>query len=116
MIQARECRLGNTITHYSGHQVIVFSIERNSGRYYINGIGEGMFTPIPLTPEILVKCGFTFHKKKSGTQGVYTNGKMNLAISNGGNIYRVNKIIPYLHQLQNLYFALTGQELTYTGE
>lgn len=87
--------------------------------------------PILLTPEILEKSGFIF--------GVYTysDGGQNEAFVKGGGRWVITKlelggsddgyglawfpypqsqnIIPgqlfYLHQLQNLFFALTGTEL-----
>lgn len=75
------------------------------------------YEPIPLTEEWLVKFGFTkdknlfFHDKCSYIQSdAYNCG--------GGFGYCLNdeKIdflhIKYVHQLQNLYFALTGEELT----
>lgn len=73
------------------------------------------FHPIPLTEEWLVKLGFEYLRRKDGTQGVYSNGKMNLILSNSGNVYTMkNKLIPYVHTLQNYYYftLLTGQELT----
>jgi len=71
---------------------------------------------IRLTEEKIIKYGFSFLKRKSGTQGVYTNGKMNLCISNNSNVYRANILLPYVHTLQNLYFALTTQELNANNE
>jgi len=72
-------------------------------------------SPIPLTPEILEKCGF-----EKGYD-VYSKDSFEIAyIINGfdevGYVLIINKeaesvIFHYLHQLQNLYFALTGQEL-----
>ena len=59
--------------------------------------------PIPLTPEILEKAKF------SGT--IFP---AQLSIGETGKIYwgnGVNIEIKYLHQLQNLYFELTGEEL-----
>lgn len=72
--------------------------------------------PVPLTPEILEKCGavkvegewqfkvaicalwisFRFHASHCYSEigGIYLGGQ-----------------IKYVHQLQNLYFALTGTEL-----
>lgn len=68
--------------------------------------------PIPLTEEWLVKFGFI-----SIQDGWYQIEKM--PISFNWNIYDNTlrfmgysfKHIKYVHQLQNLYFALTGEEL-----
>lgn len=68
--------------------------------------------PIPLTEEILLKCGFEKVREylhidneiviQKDANGYYSH-------INSGNIY-----INSLHQLQNLYFALTGEELQVT--
>lgn len=82
-------------------------------------------SPIPLTPEVLKKCGL--------------NRTGNLAETASRKFYRIGRIIiesiaenrvavyldsetetilicykDHLHQLQNLVFALTNTELTYT--
>lgn len=56
--------------------------------------------PIPLTPEILEKAGFGI-KEPSGTFA--------WKFSPAGDVLNVS--CQYVHQLQNLYFALTGNEL-----
>ena len=74
--------------------------------------------PIPLTEEWLFKFGFDFKKmkkhRKSYTPEHYNLNNFSLLISNKG--YYVVSYIPvyifFVHQLQNLYFALTGAELT----
>ena len=127
MIQANELRIGNIII--------------------INGITVALGTelfclvvtnqtappqPIPLTPEILEKCGFdVVHKtnnhyaindpngiKDSHKISVFPtiNNQWHIAFSdtlNGYNDYTHTTKIQSLHQLQNLYFALTGEELTF---
>lgn len=73
--------------------------------------------PIPLTPEILEKCGFEWDIYWQGrTDGnwVITEGEAETwRIAYGK---RKNDIvvygIKYLHKFQNLYFELTGKELT----
>ena len=77
---------------------------------------DGMVKPIPLTTEILEKCGFVRkgHTSSNGSKLVihhpesfYPNGRVYF------NSWAIKNEIPkYLHQLQNLYFALTGEELT----
>ena len=65
--------------------------------------------PIPLTEEWLVE--FEFEKALNGWWSdneiwSYNDGKFYL----GANTYLSN--VKYVHQLQNLYFALTNEELT----
>ena len=108
---ASELRVGN---FYIGVWGSICRWREGSFEHYKNAnLPLSKLKPIPLNKEwILGSFGFKFVKTKSGTQGVYSDGKMNLTLSNSGNFYRINLLIPNVHQLQNLYFALTGEELT----
>lgn len=76
--------------------------------------------PIPLTPEVLEKAGFVkvgpddFHNssmwKKEGFTYLYCDGSF---VDNSGPYGHYCDIgnMEHLHQLQNLYLALTGEEL-----
>lgn len=81
----------------------------------------GYIEPIPLTEEILLKCGFSI------TESILHENTNAYEIKSWGRIVLINGIlqsdefyfldglsteIKYLHQLQNLYFALTNEELT----
>ena len=91
------------------------------------------FQPIPLTEEWLLKFGFSLmkdttpynyriHKSKMFfyiRYGSFTTdgGKTDLIGFNG--LFIANKftrVIKYVHELQNIYFALTGEELTFKSE
>lgn len=70
--------------------------------------------PIPLSPEILIKAGFFKYNNAYVLKEPSTNmAKFEFSIWE--NItYNTGEIEPpfdYVHQLQNLYFALTGKEL-----
>jgi hypothetical protein len=71
--------------------------------------------PIPLTPEILEKAGFEVSSK-----GFFSHPKWyNLSLKHRTGSYdlrcnfmeRVATNIDYVHQLQNLFQSLTGEEL-----
>lgn len=68
------------------------------------------FNPIPLTEEWLLKFGFK-ERKNSIPYRYYKNRH---SIELFSNYARMNYSIgfKYVHQLQNLYFALYGEELT----
>ena len=73
------------------------------------------YKPIPLTEEILLKCGF---KKKNGYKFVLHNSHFSLVMIDSitredyaFSHYNLWVNLEHVHQLQNLYFALTGQEL-----
>ena len=72
---------------------------------------------IPLTEEILLKCGFVekhkwFYKENFILGYTTTDDNLQAEYKFAGVEGDWKMIdIKYLHQLQNLYFALTGQEL-----
>ena len=69
------------------------------------------FEPIPLTEEWLLKFGF----KKDKVDETYYKDNFEIMLPNFFQ-YKISLIsdalVKHVHQLQNLYFALTGQELT----
>jgi hypothetical protein len=71
--------------------------------------------PIPLTKEWLVK--FKFEELEKDCRTFFKKEKFKVELSNGGNVYyNRHKFISSVHQLQNLYFALIGEELTFKSE
>lgn len=100
--------------------------EETKQRYSINYFEA---EPIPLTPEILIKCGFyivenAYQSKQLAKRKLFSLDDEDIDIcftkDNELLFLRSNKLsimindtskYKYLHQLQNLYFALTGQEL-----
>lgn len=63
--------------------------------------------PILLTEEILLKCGY----KKFDNNHYIILGHMIYMLSDMFICDKNGIIIKYLHQLQNLYFAINGKEL-----
>jgi len=84
--------------------------------------------PVILTEELLLKCGFKEKRMCSQHWFIKTNKKFAFLTNDIGPdgyseklefVYVVLRdfsyeiiFVKYLHQLQNLYFALTGEELT----
>ena len=115
MIQANELRIGNWILWNmpggSIQPILVASIPLDDDNY----------SPIPLTTEILEKAGFekdedyTTHEGKMYVSFNLPDGTTIDKLGDNDFEYHVwdnyEKHIKYLHQLQNLYFALTGEEL-----
>jgi hypothetical protein len=83
----------------------------------VQGAHYGLVDAILLTEEWLLKFGFEIRRIKDITN--YTSHKLDLYqyLSNNNKIffeYSDGDVeIKYVHQLQNLYFALTGEELKY---
>lgn len=109
MIKAEELRIGNwarnsygDVWRITGQDITWFSLK--SKLYY----------GIHLTHDVLLKCGFQYDTI------TYSLGRISLAPGNGGMDVFLCGIsggiitnIQYVHQLQNLYFALTGGELNF---
>lgn len=128
MIQANELRIGNTL-QYLGVTVDVLEIQRESCvelGYFETSVGfqrslfDNDIQPIPLTEEWLLKFGFEFSDfGDEPPYESYTLNKVEMWDFNGEywicNLIdqaAINTEFKYVHQLQNLYFALTGEELT----
>jgi hypothetical protein len=80
--------------------------------------------PIPLTPELLEKCGFVRSQDEDENSLTLVNGRKTFKWVEGNDgdyflIYQTDCGLDYntafelehLHELQNLYFPLTGEEL-----
>ncbi len=83
--------------------------------------------PIPLTEEWLVKMGFIMHEgnnfQRYWIAGEYYSGvfeltfrpipeELTFCFTPRATDNRTDLVIRHVHSLQNLYFALTGEELT----
>jgi len=116
MVKVNELRMGNLvnwqvassiyqgeITSISTNVVVVdhkssFKVNSEDEYYHIN--------PIPLTEDWLLKFGFKTFKKDWSKKSFIVHSRKRGFI--------IRKSIPqieYVHQLQNIYFALTGEEL-----
>lgn len=127
MIQVNELRIGSHIIFGELPDVVC---GLNNDGSYLSTSGEILplsdCTGIPLTEEILLKCGFvrqitTPHimeliAPELGEEGYIEHIDGNFTLTKEGSGYYNDYFglydrIKYLHQLQNLYFALTGKEL-----
>ena len=126
-MKANELRLGNYVNHNienKAYKVETLSVAPNGDVLVLHGYFPhctlDFVSPIPLTEEWLIKFGFRkqineddvpyyfsnqpMHIGAKRFSGLYENGDCFGLLGNGLNI-------KYVHQLQNLYFALTGEEL-----
>lgn len=127
-MKVEELRIGNLLvgpdisnSHTKTQQVIGIScLTSDEGDVYryviqtnVQSWGIGNLSPIPLTEDWLLKFGFDM---KYGN--TYLKDRMKFDINTIGLVrfHWSQKVtyIKYVHQLQNLYFALTGQELKLT--
>ena len=73
-------------------------------------IESELFEPIPLTEERLLEFGF--EKDVSKYNICWFLNHVYIWFVDGEYINELDLPIDYVHQLQNLYFVLTGEELT----
>ena len=113
MIKSNELRRGNYAQHTADQKEVTV---KSLGKGTINDLPETEFEPLPLRQNILMDAGFIREVDPTGPpSGPYRKGLCEIKISNeyydpifsqpNGNR------LPHVHQLQNLYFALTGEEL-----
>ena len=118
-MEANDLRIGNTVLLNNRINTIDISwFECCKDSIYGRDIRHDT-SPIPLTEEWLVKFGFEYLADiELSMEKIYMhkNMKQTLFIEVGENFTIKSKCQDvtnkYVHQLQNLYFALTGKELT----
>ena len=115
MIRANELRIGNYY-HLVEEGVDINEVYQISDGYSLHLIDEyNNAKPIPLTEEWLLKMCFECGQLKTSKRFWIPNFNIRIfnksgktQVSHSGKVY---EHIKYVHQLQNLYFALTGEEL-----
>jgi hypothetical protein len=101
-MEAKELRIGNYVLENSKNIKKVSSIIGDT--IYTESAGKQFYTPIPITQEwkdkikdnvfiLIDSIGFVVFKNSYAYQFIF-------------------KDYPFIHQIQNLYFALTNEELT----
>lgn len=116
-MEAKELRVGNTVLisksecKVDGIYEDFIYVNHYSGNVmkFISDIVE----PIPLTEEWLLLFGFN----KVRDYPVFRLSSIQVEYNGSDNLWRVNlyadsTVVKSVHQLQNLFFALKGEELT----
>ena len=127
-MNASELRIGNLIV--LGSIIATVSIiEKFKGTNAINEVNQDMICPIPLTKDWLKKLGlkkhsvddFYFIELEEYILQVVVNGFSGtlkkdsswfVSITTGFGSQPVTITKKYVHEIQNLYFALSNKELT----
>jgi hypothetical protein len=140
MLKASELRIGNIVYHINDITRIYsvdsggiihwhindLKINKESGRE--QNSDKFILNPIPLTEEILLKCGFERYKTYLFRKRINDDFYLIFSPKDTRPLYCILRMYNddmdilqecnnsvdcnYLHQLQNLYFALTNEELT----
>jgi len=112
-MNTKELRLGNIIKGFTTEEV------RSISGQIINLYAVGCYSPVELTEEWLLKFGFKkVQEDKYGCHyeneecWIYLNHNgFDLELITGDERFNLLRTYKYVHQLQNLYFAITGKEL-----
>lgn len=131
-LKATELRIGNWVNYYNDDTCFRITEINQTGISVENKdeatwIELDQFSGIPLTPELLEKCGFEKEAYYDGNvfyiklPDIYfyieeRDGNNYTVVSNADYPEYVKCSIPfkYVHQLQNIYSSLTGEDLTIT--
>lgn len=127
MIDIHGLQVGNWLEHkfsFKNYQIegihndLIYIKEVTPGWVHMSA-----YSPIPLTPEILIALGF---KDKNMNIDIWVNGVIHVCrmplhpgeyyfcMVDGGSLSVIDDSkFKSLHQLQNLYYCLTGEELNY---
>lgn len=130
-MKTEELRIGNIVDLYGK----IAKIQRADFSETEHGIAVKEGKPIPLTEEWLLKFGFekdedfgNWHlddyeiysiKNNSGFRSFICGVKDDIVYwynDASDDYYSSTKKLPFVHNLQNLYFALTGKELEINKE
>lgn len=115
MIKTNQLRIGNLYIPTDGSPGFAIITADDIKAFSLGAIyGK----PIPLTPEMLEQLGFQkkydfLYKEVYGevVMALFPVGKGFRLLDNSGNGKVGTTLIDYLHELQNLYITLTGEEL-----
>jgi hypothetical protein len=120
-MKASELRIGNWVSSIYGMEFQVYPMYfKQMPTDEKHNLILSNWKPIPLTEEWLLKFGFE-RMKFFGTNINYLL-KEPICISTSDMVVEWNKPnfiikqIKYIHEIQNIYFALTGEELTFKSE
>lgn len=122
-MKANELRIGNYVRSNDVNMSSYFTVTASFLKQNENEM-SWFIEPIPITKELLLKLGFIQQEIIMYDEVLKTTYfiKDNLLYSlfdnqvelNNPNVYLT--ILKYVHELQNLYFALTQEELTFKTE
>ncbi|EKT4545836.1 hypothetical protein AAIP58_000087 [Flavobacterium psychrophilum] len=119
-MNASELRIGNyikTITEGT-HSQIVWQISLVGSELGVNSYHISKIKPVLITKKKLLNFGYSFENDFVFT--LKNDFRYSIFIKNDKYYFNyqgacgefLNKRVKYVHQIQNLYFSLTGHELT----
>ena len=126
-LQSKDFRIGNALSTKSGNIIILNMIDTDVvGTQHINGTQLGLkeldsLYPINIHEGILESFGFELSDDEGDVKH-YEIGKYGIRMHEDSDFYFYHKMVNedeywilcelnFFHEVQNLYFALTGEEL-----
>jgi hypothetical protein len=121
-MEVKDLRIGNYIQYKKGHlsKVDCIDIMDEFGTVTVSGLDSKYidgsyslehFEPIPLTEEWLIKFGYDDLSDRNENVIAYAKDSVHTKGFWFRPIDGYTRKLEYVHQLQNLYHALTGNEL-----
>ena len=116
-METTDLRIGNLVSYKNEDIVVVDAVSKDfiltHGQFKIS---TPNIEPIPLTEQWLLDFGFEVERE------CYDKGKLSILLANNNDYYKNGRVFykswaimeaqpKYVHQLQNLYFTLTQEEL-----
>lgn len=120
MIEQRELRIGNQVIHaLTGKKLTVVEIRRrhvsveykSEGKLRTSLVDYHNIQSVTIIQDRLISEGFQYVKPRKGIYFALKRGGMRIEVSNSGNYYFKKRVLTGMHQVQNIYFELTGKEL-----
>jgi hypothetical protein len=120
-MNANELRIGNYVDcskkRHNEKVIKVESICLDCINYDFRGYDVCDLIPIQISKDWLINADFYFDEKRN----TYKHEEKNIEIDLSDNMVCISeswewKEINYVHQLQNLYFSLVGEELVFSTE
>ena len=108
---------------YYDDELKIYRIELNNGDFNLYNLTVKGINPIPLTRELLLKCGFSNDDDDNKNLFLCLSGESEfieydgrekrfyVLFADGGDGGAVKTKVKYLHQLQNLYYSISNKEL-----
>ncbi len=131
MINEKELRTGNLYATIRNQEIIVTGVDTLNKFVTIGSSNNTDITtknessvifedlnPVEITPKTIGQLGLTADETMSisifsdNNVRLMWNGKLNQVVLVDGKDGIIGQEIKYLHQLQNIYYFLTGKELT----
>lgn len=128
MIESEDLRIGNIVLDEDGEQQVILGFTWNFVHFK-----SGLYDPydriygVPITPELLLKAGFESDDEKSNIYFIQVGNLLYLEYDvkfksfsitpetwRGGSACDIWKNITFLHELQNLFYFLSNEDLKIT--